>query len=178
MQKKDFDDSMWQQTLRQVQGLTDKLGMGVDGEIAETVTAMRLIGLTTRMSCGGHLDRITGGPYVTFIAQGAEVYRKKCAAIANPKDMQYKEFVEKAFVENLNEQAKLYALLERFYEKRPTPFLQRLTLRTMGFSTFKLDCQGADLAYISSPLAREELLEGHRREMREFTEFLKDAISD
>src|SRR5690242_14050996 len=36
--------------------VTDRLGMPIDPEIFETVVVLNALGMTTTMSCGGHLD--------------------------------------------------------------------------------------------------------------------------
>lgn len=85
--------------------MTDKLGMPVDKRMIETVTILKLLGLHTTMSCSGHMQRITGGPYVAFISPKAEKYRERCKQIDNPKDAQYKKLYQKALRENILEPA-------------------------------------------------------------------------
>jgi hypothetical protein len=169
----DPKETTWQTAVDRVKKITDKLDMPVDPEIVETVAILQLMGIDTSMSCGGHEDRITGGPYVMFTSKEAEAYRKKCANIGDPRDSLYKEFTGKAMAAIQNEQAKLYPLLDKFYSNRATPFAQRLMLRTLGLSVCRLECQGADMAVISKPRDRITILTNNRKEMADFTEFLK-----
>jgi hypothetical protein len=59
----------WDEALKLVRRLEDSQGMRVDPEIEQLVTALRLLGYKTVMSCGGHLDRRTTGPYVVIRSQ-------------------------------------------------------------------------------------------------------------
>jgi hypothetical protein len=56
----------WQKALQKVAQITDKIGMPVDERIIETVAILTLLGFKTSMSCEGHVDRVTEGPYVIF----------------------------------------------------------------------------------------------------------------
>jgi hypothetical protein len=172
--RKNTQDS-WSSMLDNVRHMTDKLGMPVDHGIVETVAAMRLLKIRTTMSCEGHLDRQTGGPYVMCVSSIAEKLRKKAAVIHNPVDPLYKALYKKAMRANLTEQQKLYQLLEGFYKARNTPFPQRLIVRTMGFSAFRLECQGADMAYVLDESGRKKLLIENQVEMTAFTEYMKDV---
>jgi len=169
--------SCWQETRKHVLQMTDKLGMPVDKRMIETVTILKLLGLHTTMSCSGHMQRITGGPYVAFISPKAEKYRERCKQIDNPKDAQYKKLYQKALRENILELQKLYHLLEQFYAARnATTFGRRLSLRTHGFSASRLDCQGADLARIVDRRSRKQMLADSQAEMKDFTEYLKRSF--
>lgn len=172
--RKNTQDS-WSSMLDNVRHMTDKLGMPVDHGIVETVAAMRLLKIRTTMSCEGHLDRQTGGPYVMCVSSIAEKLRKEAAVIRNPVDSQYKVLYKKAMCANLREQQKLYQLLEGFYKARNTPFSQRLIVRTMGFSAFRLECQGADMAYVLDESGQKKLLIENQVEMTAFTEYMKDV---
>jgi hypothetical protein len=164
---------VWRSALMQTRRITDKLGMPVDKEVVETVAILRLMGFHTSASCGGHVRRITGGPYVMFDSPKADVYAQKCRDISEPTSPLFKQFYKKARLENLKEQAQLFALLAKFYASRSVPFSQRLTLRTVGYSTGRLECQGASMAEIAHLSERKKILEDDRNEFRDFTEFLK-----
>ena len=51
--------------------------MSVDPEIEKLVTALRLLGYKTVMSCGGHLSRRTTGPYVVIRSEATGEFVKR-----------------------------------------------------------------------------------------------------
>lgn len=163
----------WHIALEQVKQITDRFGMPMDEGIIETVAIMQLMGIHTTMSCEGHPERQTGGPYIMFVSSIAEESRKEAAVIHNTVNPQYKALYKKAMQANLTEQQKLYQMLDNFYKSHDASFSQRLILHTMGFSACRLECQGADMAYILDKNKQIELLMKNQAEMKTFTEFLK-----
>src|SRR6266511_1734638 len=61
----------WNMTKTDVLRMVDKLGRPLDDEIVDTVVALQMLGIHTTASCSGHIDRVTGGPYVVFSAPEA-----------------------------------------------------------------------------------------------------------
>lgn len=51
----------WTETVERFSSVTDKLGKEIDSGILEAVVALNMLGITTRQSCEGHLER--GAPY-------------------------------------------------------------------------------------------------------------------
>ncbi len=133
---------------------------------------MRIMGIHTAMSCGGHLRRVTGGPYIMFTSPTAKKYADRCRQIGDSRDISYKASI-KSNKRELTWAAKIYSLLERFYANRAVTFSQRLALRTAGLSASRLDCQGAEMAHIVNIQTRKWILTNNQAEMRGFTEFLK-----
>lgn len=163
----------WKRATDEVRALTDGLGLPVDKHIVPTVTALRLLGYSTIMSCGGHSDRITGGPYVVFISEDAKRIWQNCKSTNDPKSKAYKIAFKRATIAAITERNHLWNLLEEFYDKRSSNYNQRLTLRTVLFTT-RLTCTGADQAYICNKEERKKLLAANREEMQTFALFLKD----
>jgi hypothetical protein len=166
-------EAAWKAALDHVNKITDKLGMPVDKGIVETVAVLQLLGVDTSMSCAGHSDRVTGGPYVIFESKEAEECRKKCAAIKDPGNSSYKEWARKAQVALLEHQSQLYKFLDKFYQGRQTPFKQRLIIHTLGLSAYRLNAQGAQMALLGNTEKRNVVLTSCQKEMSDFTEFLK-----
>lgn len=164
---------VWHAALTKTRKITDGLSMPIDKPIVETVAIMQLLGFRTTMSCGGHLRRATGGPYVMFVSLKAGRYERQYKQIANSQDPDSKKAYKKARAANLIEQLRLFELLEKFYETRTTAFAQRLVLRTMGFSTNRLELQSADISQIMNMQLRKQILAANRREMQSFADFLK-----
>jgi hypothetical protein len=166
----------WKETLHRVRQITDGRGMPVDPGIDETVAILQLMGLHTTMSCAGHADRVTEGPYVMFLSPEAEKYREQCKKIKDPKDVEYKKLLQKARVCILSDMKALYDKLESFYQSRAGQSRAYLVLKSTGFSRARLDCQGAELAHILDQASRLRLLEENQMKMREFTEYLKKEV--
>lgn len=165
----------WAQALREAQRLKDGLGRSLDREIIETVAVLRLMGFSTTMSCGGHLSRITGGPYVRFCSPAAKKYHEQYKQI-DPAGLEGKRLASKAYRANLRERQKLLPYLEKFYRGRDVPYGQRLTLRSPSMSSTYLYCQSAELARIFDQAERREILTANRQEMAAFTVLLKQVV--
>jgi hypothetical protein len=64
-------DQHWNDLVKQFCSITDRLGMPIDDEIFDTVIALNALGITTTMSCAGHITRDEGNvryPWVDFAA--------------------------------------------------------------------------------------------------------------
>lgn len=154
-------------TRKKVTQLTDRTGRAVDAGILNSVTILQLYGLSTVGSCEGHLDRITGGPYIMFESP-VQDYK----AIDNKTSPAYAEAYRVAEKANIREVQKVLELLDGFYAHREVLNAQRLIVRCFSVATCKLMCQGADLAHILSHRDQEELLQKNQAEMKAFTSYL------
>jgi hypothetical protein len=54
----------WDETAEKFRKVTDRLGMPIDDGIFDTVVALNILGVTTRMSCEGHLDHGLSYPWI------------------------------------------------------------------------------------------------------------------
>jgi len=63
-------ESQWLAKQKEVDGLADGLGKGLDGKIKDTVIALQVNGFNTRQSCEGHIDWGCGAPWVDVQAPG------------------------------------------------------------------------------------------------------------
>lgn len=64
-------DQRWNDLVKHFCSISDRLGMPIDDEIFETVVALNALGITTTMSCAGHITRDEGDiryPWVDFSA--------------------------------------------------------------------------------------------------------------
>jgi len=62
-------DQHWDDLVKQFCSISDRLGMPIDDEIFDTVIALNALGITTTMSCAGHITRDEGDiryPWVDF----------------------------------------------------------------------------------------------------------------
>jgi hypothetical protein len=166
----------WTAMESQARSVTDKLGMPIDEGILEAVVVLRLLGFNTTVSCEGHVNRITGGPYVTFESEEALRYADQ----ANQVDRTHRENKEGysrlrnlAIHHSILQVQKLTPYLDKFYTKRETPFANRLIIRVFPMTYNCLKCQGAELAYVGDLAKKRDILLKNQLEMQAFTDFLK-----
>lgn len=69
-------DQHWDDLVKHFCSVSDRLGMPIDDEIFDTVVALNALGITTTMSCAGHITRDEGDiryPWVDFSATDTEI---------------------------------------------------------------------------------------------------------
>lgn len=69
-------DQYWDDLVKHFCGVSDGLGMPIDDEIFDIVVALNALGITTTMSCAGHITRDEGDiryPWVDFSASDATI---------------------------------------------------------------------------------------------------------
>ncbi len=164
----------WQKALKEAAQITDKLGMPIDKEILETVTILYLLGFMTTGSCGGHLDRINEGPFVILGSPKAIELEKRLANVTDYDNQEYSRLKNEIAKLIITEQSRLLYLLRIFYSLRKPREGRMLTLRSIGYSNFRLNCHGSELAYSENARQRKLRLARNRAEMGAFTEWLKE----
>lgn len=163
----------WTAARQETLCLKDGFGMPVDPEVVDVVTALRLLGFLTTMSCGGHVERFTGGPYVMFTSNSSI----KLSRIRNslPADQlnERKKLDKEVRAHTLMERLRLFELLSAFYEERQAAYLDQLIVVNCGITHNRLQCLGAELGLIS--LESSSILEANQAETQQFGMFLKEA---
>lgn len=155
-------ERIWQQKRAEIDQIVDKLGHGVDEGIKEAVTALRMYDFPTNQSCEGHLEKHQPYPWIEVCApEPGELPKGKS---------QEKEAWRK---ENLRHRQRIMSLMEEFYTGRQTSFDARLALSGRGVSGFRLQSMGAEIMAILSEAERQEKFTLYRREMDDFTAFLR-----
>ncbi len=162
----------WQQRRAEVDRITDKLGLGIDEGIKEAVTAFRVNEFTTSQSCEGHTGKEekyeASFPWV-------EIYTPEPKGWRESKGEKKKQLDREWTIENLKQQQKMMGFLDEFYEGRETSFDARLTFDRIGaFGGFRVQSFGAEMMKLLPPEEQLKKLELYRKEMDEFTKFLKD----
>lgn len=170
--QRDVDGAEWQAALRHVDAMRDRLGMRVDDAIRETVAILNVMGVHTTMSCAGHTDRDTGGPYVTFIHRDIVRWRDLVRDIDDPSDVQYKHAIQHARELNYTARKKLWDHLELYYQDRATGYAQRLSIQVRPFSNTLMATGAVNYSFLN-PKERKEALRHGQDEMQYFTEYLK-----
>lgn len=159
----------WEKKLTEVNEIADRLGKGVDEKIKEPVAAFLIHEFTTSSSCEGHMakegEEEHGLPYPWI-----EVYAPE------PEGWQESEEKKREWtIENLKQQKKMMDFLEEFYKERETPFDARLTFDAVGkYGGFRVQSFGAEMYPMLTPEERKQKLAFYRKEMEDFTKFLKD----
>lgn len=159
---------LWEQKLAEVNEIVDRLGKGVDEKIREPVGAFLVYEFTTSGSCEGHIaeegEDEHGSPF-----PWVEVYAPE------PEGWKESEGKKQEWtIENLKQQQKIMGFLEEFYKERETPFDARLTFDRVGaFGGFRVQSFGAEMMALLTPEERKQKLKLYRKEMDDFTKFLK-----
>lgn len=161
----------WEKGRAEVDKITDRLGLGIDEKIKETVTAFRVYGFTTSQSCEGHTGKEekhgASFPWV-------EVYVLEPKGWKEAKSEKKKELDREWTVKNLEQQQKMMGFLAEFYQERETPFDARLIFDRIGaFGGFRVQSFGAEMMRLLLPEEQLKKLEIYRKEMNDFTGFLK-----
>lgn len=159
----------WKKKLTEVNEIADHLGKGVDEKIKETVAAFFIHEFTTSGSCEGHIteegEEEHGLPYPWI-----EVYAPEPEGWEESEKKQHEWTIE-----NLKQQKKMMDFLEEFYKERETPFDARLTFKSIGaYGGFRVQSFGAEMYPILTPEEQKQKLALYQKEMRDFTEFLRD----
>lgn len=173
----------WDETLKALDYIVDKLGKHIDPEIKEAVAALQCSGFETDGSCEGHIrDAKFHPPYVDISFVREEVRAKAKELRGNEKDP-----VESAELDKLLEDARreafagvtrLMSVLEEFYRDRQVSFERRLIIGFFARSveSTRLESQGAGVHDFYPPDLRQQKLREFQDEMATFTEFLRERF--
>lgn len=154
---------IWEQKQAEVEKITDGLGKKVDSGIKETVAVFMVYDFAVSGSCEGHIKGKCSYPWIDIEAPEPEGWQKN-----KEKEQEWK-------IENLRQQKRILSLMEEFYQKRQSPFDARLNFYHIGaFGAFRVLSLGADVMELLTPEERQQKFELYRKEMRDFTKFLKD----
>ncbi|GHO66856.1 hypothetical protein KSC_057480 [Ktedonobacter sp. SOSP1-52] len=181
----------WGEACQQFRKTTDRLGMPIDEGIFETVVVLNLLGVKTRQSCEGHLERGSFAPWVTLTTPGIdERYRQAAQAMKEADQIRKEEkhsldtlhevyaparhLREQADAMHAQDQQRVITLLESFYEHCSVSHDCTLIVYSHIPGTSILESQGARLQIIRSLEIREGKLKEYQREMHNFTAFLKE----
>lgn len=163
----------WSKEERKVKAFADALGNGMDPAIIPAVVALRLLGFHTIASCGGHLNRHTGGPYVLIESPKAVLLARKAQAISED-DPAYLALRERADLARATELRRLCQWLRRFYDGRAVDHDSRITAHSMPWFLILLDTC-SDLALTMNRREARNFVNANRREFRDFADFVRGS---
>lgn len=185
----------WTNIKKQVDTITDKLGMPIDSEIRELIVGLNIFKFTTTLSCYGHirtnkergLRKIIITPYVIILAKSnksietrlniaQEKYKKaftsKNESETNLAYINYDKFMYTTSFPYYDSLTKLSDLLTSFYKNRSSPYRAILTLS--GSPTeIKIRNAGYINQYFSNMTLNKTQLNEYQKEFIDFGEFLK-----
>ena len=162
----------WAQAKRETRLIRDELGMKVDKDIFETVSIMRLLGFNTTGSCGGHIRRMTTGPYVIFQSPEAQHYANKARQLNNKKHPDYRRLRQKADHHRAVDLDRRLRYLGEFYRNHSVNVENRLIVQSIPMSLNILRCQGAEMALVLRHEEKKILVNINRLEIKNFTHYL------
>jgi hypothetical protein len=179
----------WQEMHDRVMQMKDNLGKGVDAGIVDTVIVLNLLGLSTVMSCEGHMEGASGAPWVDIEDSEANKQIQKIthmfqeARAAHARGFLSEHLFDAAHqirLEAMKKQLilrqKLMDYLAAFYTYRQVPYDVRLVIQSRAAGRSRLESQGADFQEIASPEIRKQKLQVYHEEMSAFTIFLKEQF--
>ncbi|MBU3918948.1 hypothetical protein KKC63_03550 [Patescibacteria group bacterium] len=146
-----------------VDKITDKLGMPIEDSIKETVVMFNAFNIRTSQSCEGHAEEDQkSAPWIMVqprIPENEEWYEDK-------------DTREKVIAQSRTMRKQLTDLLNLFYRERKTDFSDMLGFSEVAYG-FKLQSNGAEVFKGLDVGEAQEKLLAYRKEMKDFTDFLK-----
>ncbi len=168
----------WHEVSVNVDNIRDKLGKRVDAGIKEVLVALQVNDFQTTMSCEGHDEKGTGGPYIDVGIPISAEQRSRYTELRDKEDQESIDSLRALQKEvsgpNLIQQKRMIEMLREFYETRNTPFDIRLTMQARGNGGFRIESQGVILQKIEDdPTAKVKRLKEFQAEINAFKEFLR-----
>jgi len=153
---------------KEVNEIADKKGRPIEEGIKETVVMFNAFDIKTWQSCEGHAEEDErSAPWVMFQPKIPE----------NEEWCDDEESREKVIAEGEEMKKQIMDLLNDFYKKRKIEFGNMLGLKGIGYS-LKLQSNEAEIFKGLDPDEAREKLLVYRKEMSDFTEFLKENYTD
>jgi hypothetical protein len=178
----------WAELERRADGVTDLAGTPIDRGIRDVVIGLWAHGITTYFSCEGHVFAERDGvedpahgtftpPRVSVEAPPPDPHPLDVEPEQAQRDLALRDQARRWRVENYRMQARLLALLERFYASRAVPFHVRLQLCPTAheWGTCEVSSTGAQATCIVSRAAQAVRLGEYQAEMAALGRFLRDA---
>lgn len=158
--------------LQKAETITDRLGLPIDDDIKLLVATLWSHDVPTSNSCGGHVDRRNGGPFVEIESSDVLERQRRLALIRDDEGerMQLMRDIKRI---NLAEQGYVLSSLDRFYTHRKNNVWTRLVIQAQANGRGKLMCQGVQfIDAFRTHDERQEWLVSAKQEMSDFAQFL------
>src|SRR4051812_35177425 len=112
----------WSDIEEKFKRVADRLGRPIDDGIFKTVVALNVLGISTRMSCEGHLDHGLPYPWVDIEPETLSETKQEIS------EAEAQEYRKKAMLL----QQKLFQYLSEFYSNRTVSYDRIITLQRNG----------------------------------------------
>lgn len=150
------EQKRWDNMVKEVDALEDRLGEPIDESIKETVVAFRLYDFPTNQSCEGHDDHGVPYPWVLVQSEPPQGWEEDI------------ELQQQWLKKNKSHAERMQKLLRDFYADREVEDKLKLRLVAQGvFGAFRLQSVEFDEE------GRKEYLQLRKEEMSQFTQYLK-----
>ena len=154
---------------KSIETTTDTLGNPIDDGIKESVIMFNVHGLRTIQSCEGHPDEFHTAQYTPARGPWIEVYPEE------PKQERWQD--NDRLRENVEREGGMYRvkaidLLNKFYKHRTVPYDVMLGINSIAYG-FKVQSNGLETLQFLTKEKKMEKEKLYKKEMRDFTEFLK-----
>jgi hypothetical protein len=191
----------WQEIVRRVESIRDRLGQPVDGQIKHAVCALIANGFETSASCQGHVGRGLPWPWIEIESplsarlqrdpRYSELRTKARAMIRGESRMSaadaqdYEKLTDALIAENEKEYLRLRSVLDKFYAQpsEGVALQARLRVRKGPWSQSRIQPEGVPLNIrpeAAQNLWSEEVKtknhELYLREIDRFSRFLKKTF--
>ena len=181
----------WDEIATKMSRVTDKLGMPIDKGIFETVVALNALGISTSMSCEGHLGHGRAAPWIRFHAhemdqlhalakEATDQWQQAKATHASAEEIE--KWASEAFrlsreanTTCFQEPKRVMGFLEDFYSDRHVPYDRQLMLKVDSFGNSTLTVHGEPFQPLHPLDVRAQNLERYQEEMQMFAAFLKQV---
>jgi hypothetical protein len=181
----------WDKVTASMSKVTDKLGTPIDKGIFDAVVALNVFGISTSMSCEGHLDHGRAAPWIRFHAKGPDQLRTQVKEATDQLERAKAEHAPTEEIEKwtrelfrlskeaditcFQEPKRVMDYLEVFYCDRHVPYDRQLSLKVDSFGNSTLTVHGEPFQTLHSLEVRAQNLTKYQEEMQMFTTFLKQV---
>lgn len=158
----------WEKSRAAIEKITDKLGLGLDEDIKDSVATLNAMGIPTTSSCAGHTNQGGEGFGLPYI----QIYAPR------PKDWEENIEAQNLWIEsNKTTYEKMLKLLNEFYENRFVEPDVLLILHPIGiFGGFRLRNSREKKPLDSNNENRIKKVMEYQNEMKAFGDFLNDKF--
>lgn len=186
-----MDNAEYKRIKKNLESVTDKLGVHIDSGIMDAVIIFKMLGFNTTQSCEGHLSHGFISPWIQFgpkTTPSIKVIQNQIKSLKN-QIYEVKEDTNSNRVHNLlkkinifedklnkrlnKDLAKLALYLNEFYLTRAVAFDQKLIIIDLK-THVQLIIQGSQFQGIFSKKEKYIKLKLYQREYQEFVNYLKN----
>jgi hypothetical protein len=170
-------EKKWQQAVGQIGQIEakDPHRLKIDSQIKNTVIGLNANGMSTTMSCEGHLNHGSGSPYILITTKKAQQLDREANMAYIQQDPRYEQLKELSRTFNTSLLTHLQEHLDDFYQSRLTTPQTQLVAE-LTHDRIILRNRGSHVQKTASQQERETNLKNFQREMKAFGLFLKQKF--